>query len=101
MEECRNILQLTSTNIPGKEIGDKVGEMSLACKTKHYSTARARSCLMSALRWCLSCRFSLQKMTVFGGMTRHLSRHKGKYSPERGVGTGEKCHKLVKQNSIV
>lgn len=49
MEECRDTFQLTSTNIPGKEIGDKVGEMSSACKTKHYSTPRARSCLMSAL----------------------------------------------------
>ena len=65
MEECRDSLQLTSTNIPGKEIGDKVGEMSSACKTKHYSTPRARSCLMSALGWCLSCRVSFQKMTVF------------------------------------
>lgn len=65
MEECRDALQLTSTNIPGKEIGDKVGEMSSACKTKHYSTPRARSCLMSALGWCLSCRVSFQKMTVF------------------------------------
>ena len=64
MEECRDALQLTSTNIRGKEIGDKVGEMS-ACKTKHYSTPRARSCLMSALGWCLSCRVSFQKMTVF------------------------------------
>lgn len=65
MEECRDALQLTSTNIPGKEIGDKVGEMSSAFKTKHYSTPRARSCLMSALGWCLSCRVSFQKMTVF------------------------------------
>ena len=65
MEECRDFLQLTSTNIPGKEIGDKVGEMSSACKTKHYSTPRARSCLMSALGWCLSRRVSFQKMTVF------------------------------------
>ena len=65
MEECRDALQLTSTNIRGKEIGDKVGEMSSACKTKHYSTPRARSCLMSALGWCLSCRVSFQKMTVF------------------------------------
>ena len=65
MEECRDALQLTSTNIPGKEIGDKVGEMSSACKTKHYSTPRARSCLMSALGWCLSCRVSFQTMTVF------------------------------------
>ena len=65
MEECRDALQLTSTNIPGKEIGDKVGEMSSACKTKHYSTPRARSCLMSALGWCLSSRVSFQKMTVF------------------------------------
>ena len=48
-----------------EEIGDKVGEMSSACKTKHYSTPRARSCLMSALGWCLSFRVSFQKMTVF------------------------------------
>ena len=65
MEQCRDTLQLTSTNIPGKEIGDKVEEMSSACKTKHYSTPRARSCLMSALGWCLSFRVSFQKMTVF------------------------------------
>lgn len=66
MEECRDALQLTRTNIPGKEIGGKVGEMSSACKTKHYrARARARSCLMSALGWCLSCRVSFQKMAVF------------------------------------
>ena len=101
MEECRDILQLTSTNIPSKEIGDKVGDMSSACKTKHYSTARARSCFISAVGWCLSCRVSLQKMTVFLGMTRHLTRHKLKYSPEKGVATREKCHMLVKQNFSV
>ena len=58
MEECRDILQLTSTNIPGKEIGDKVEDMSSAFKTKHYGTPSARSCIMSVLGWCLSCRFS-------------------------------------------
>ena len=56
---------------------------------------------MSALERCLSFRVPLQKMTVFWGMTRHLTSYKRKWSSERGVGTREKCHKLVKQNSIV